>query len=39
VDVGAAQPLLVDSTDGVIHTPGSLIALAVEPQVLFTLAS
>ncbi|WP_338524177.1 ABC transporter ATP-binding protein [Pseudomonas batumici] len=39
VDVGAAQPLLVDSTDGVIHAAGAPIALAVEPQVLFTLQS
>ncbi|WP_256676886.1 TOBE domain-containing protein, partial [Pseudomonas sp. PICF6] len=39
VDVGAAQPLLVDSTDSAIHAPGALIALAVEPQVLFTLSS
>jgi putative spermidine/putrescine transport system ATP-binding protein len=39
VDVGAAQPLLVDSTDNVIHLPGAMIALAVEPQVLFTLHS
>lgn len=39
VDVGAAQPLLVDSTDGVIHATGALIALAIEPQVLFTLHS
>jgi putative spermidine/putrescine transport system ATP-binding protein len=39
VDVGAAQPLLVDSTDSVIHAPGALIGLSVEPQVLFTLHS
>jgi putative spermidine/putrescine transport system ATP-binding protein len=39
VDVGARQPLLVDSTDGVIHAPGALIALAIAPQVLFTLHS
>ncbi|WP_248796421.1 ABC transporter ATP-binding protein [Pseudomonas sp. MWU13-2105] len=37
VDVGAAQPLLVDSAEGVIHATGALIALAVQPQVLFTL--
>lgn len=39
VDVGAVQPLLVDSADSVVHTPGDLIALAIEPQVLFTLHS
>ncbi|SFA91754.1 putative spermidine/putrescine transport system ATP-binding protein [Pseudomonas sp. NFIX10] len=39
VEVGATQPLLVDSTDSVIHAPGALIGLAVEPQVLFTLSS
>ncbi|MEB0046558.1 MULTISPECIES: ABC transporter ATP-binding protein [unclassified Pseudomonas] len=39
VDVGAAQPLLVDSPDSVIYATGALIALAVEPQVLFTLHS
>ena len=39
VEVGAAQPVLVDSTDSVIHAPGALIALAVEPQGLFTLSS
>ncbi|MGD8217205.1 ABC transporter ATP-binding protein [Pseudomonas thivervalensis] len=39
VDVGATQPLLVDSADGVIHAPGAPIALAVEPHVLFTLPS
>src|SRR5471030_790157 len=39
VDVGAEQPLLVDSADGVIHATGALIALAIEPHVLFTLHS
>jgi len=39
VDVGGAQPLLVDSADNVIHSPGALIGLAVAPQVLFTLNS
>ncbi|MCI8208280.1 iron ABC transporter substrate-binding protein [Pseudomonas sp. S25] len=39
VDVGAAQPLLVDSADNVIHSPGALIGLAVAPQVLFTLGA
>jgi putative spermidine/putrescine transport system ATP-binding protein len=39
VDVGAGQPLLVDSADGVIHATGALIALAIEPHVLFTLHS
>lgn len=37
VDVGGAQPLLVDSAENVVHATGALIALAVEPQVLFTL--
>jgi len=37
VDVGAAQPLMVDSADGVIHDFGALIALGIEPQQLFTL--
>ncbi|MCU1738525.1 MULTISPECIES: ABC transporter ATP-binding protein [unclassified Pseudomonas] len=37
VDVGAPQPLLVDSTDGVIYGVGAMLALAIEPQVLFTL--
>jgi putative spermidine/putrescine transport system ATP-binding protein len=31
--------LLVDSADGVIHATGALIALAIEPHVLFTLHS
>ncbi|KAF2391403.1 ABC transporter ATP-binding protein [Pseudomonas sp. NPDC087342] len=39
VDIGAEQPLLVDSADGVIHATGALIALAIEPHVLFTLHS
>ncbi|WP_349973662.1 ABC transporter ATP-binding protein [Pseudomonas caspiana] len=39
VDVGGAQPLLVDSSDNVIHSPGALIGLTVAPQVLFTLGS
>jgi putative spermidine/putrescine transport system ATP-binding protein len=39
VDVGAAQPVLVDSTDNVIHPPAALIALGIEPQALFTLHS
>jgi putative spermidine/putrescine transport system ATP-binding protein len=39
VDVGTAQPLLVDSADNVIHSPGALIGLSVTPQVLFTLGS
>lgn len=39
VDVGAAQPLLVDSADGVILVPGAAIELSVEPQVLFALQS
>jgi putative spermidine/putrescine transport system ATP-binding protein len=39
VDVGAGKPLLVDSADGVIHATGALIALAIEPHVLFTLHS
>jgi len=39
VDVGGAQPLLVDSTENVVHATGALIALSVEPQVLFTLHS
>lgn len=37
IEVGAAQPLLVDSADSVIHAPGDLIALAIEPQALFAL--
>ena len=37
VDVGAPQPLLVDCTDGVIYGAGAMLALAIEPQVLFTL--
>ena len=39
VDVGAGQPLLVDSSDNQIHAPGAVIGLNVEPQVLFTLHS
>jgi putative spermidine/putrescine transport system ATP-binding protein len=39
VDVGGVQPLLVDSADNVIHSPGALIGLSVAPQVLFTLGS
>lgn len=39
VDIGAEQPLLVDSADGVIHATGAPIALAIEPHVLFTLHS
>jgi putative spermidine/putrescine transport system ATP-binding protein len=39
IDVGAAQPLLVDSSDGQIHAPGAVIGLNVDPQVLFTLHS
>ncbi|GFM83002.1 iron ABC transporter substrate-binding protein [Pseudomonas cichorii] len=39
VDVGGAQPLLVDSSDNVIHAAGASIALSVEPQALFTLSS
>jgi putative spermidine/putrescine transport system ATP-binding protein len=37
IEVGAAQPLLVDSPDGTVHTPGDLIALSVAPQALFAL--
>ncbi|NWD04634.1 ABC transporter ATP-binding protein [Pseudomonas gingeri] len=39
VDIGGAQPLLVDSTDPQIHATGASIALAIEPQTLFTLHS
>lgn len=39
VDVGAGQPLLVDSSDNLIHVAGAPIALNIEPQVLFTLHS
>jgi putative spermidine/putrescine transport system ATP-binding protein len=39
VDVGAGQPLLVDSSDNLIHAAGASIALSIEPQVLFTLHS
>ncbi|KPX15532.1 ABC transporter ATP-binding protein [Pseudomonas amygdali pv. dendropanacis] len=39
VDVGGPQPLLVDSTDNVIHAANAAIALSVEPQALFTLHS
>jgi len=39
VDVGAAQPLLVDSSDPHIHANGAPISLAIEPQALFTLQS
>ncbi|KPA87918.1 ABC-type spermidine/putrescine transport system, ATPase component [Pseudomonas asplenii] len=39
VDVGAAQPLLVDSSDPQIHATGAAISLAIEPQALFTLQS
>jgi putative spermidine/putrescine transport system ATP-binding protein len=37
IEVGAAQPLLVDSADSVIHAPGDHIALAIEPRALFAL--
>jgi putative spermidine/putrescine transport system ATP-binding protein len=37
VDVGAPQPVLVDCSDNLIHTPGALLGLTVAPQVLFTL--
>ncbi|KGF65088.1 ABC transporter ATP-binding protein [Pseudomonas lutea] len=37
IEVGATQPLLVDSPDSTVHTPGDLIALSVAPQALFTL--
>lgn len=37
VDVGASQPLLVDSADGSLRAPGDLIALNLRPQALFTL--
>lgn len=39
VDVGAGQPLLVDSSDNLIHAAGASIALSIDPQVLFTLHS
>src|SRR5690606_19689002 len=37
VDVGAAQPLLVDSSDSCIHLPDAIIVLSVELRMLFTL--
>ncbi|WP_395606986.1 ABC transporter ATP-binding protein [Pseudomonas sp. B22129] len=37
VDVGAQQPLLVDSSDNQLHRVGAPIALAVAPHRLFTL--
>lgn len=39
VDVGGSQPLLVDSSENLIHAAGAPIALNIEPQVLFTLHS
>ncbi len=39
VDVGGAQPLLVDSSDPTIHAAGAPIALSVEPKALFALSS
>jgi putative spermidine/putrescine transport system ATP-binding protein len=37
IDVGAAQPLLVDSNDELQHPVGAPIALTVAPHQLFTL--
>jgi putative spermidine/putrescine transport system ATP-binding protein len=37
VDVGGAQPLLVDSSDNLLHSVGAPIALAIAPHKLFTL--
>jgi len=39
VDVGGPQPLLVDSTDNIVHATGAVIGLSVAPQALFTLHS
>ncbi|MBK5438153.1 ABC transporter ATP-binding protein [Pseudomonas sp. TH32] len=37
VDVGAPQPLLVDSNDNLLHAVGAPIALSIAPHKLFTL--
>ena len=39
VDVGGAQPLLVDSADNLVHTAGANLDLSVDPHRLFTLHS
>ncbi|KTT39754.1 iron ABC transporter substrate-binding protein, partial [Pseudomonas oryzihabitans] len=39
VEVGADQPLLVDTAQNIAAQPGDLLHLSVSPTALFTLAS